>query len=260
MAVFGAKYPCFAPIETRPENGLPTYGTGAPLGKLVSANLTVNLASGELWADDALDEQESEFASGSIALETNDLEDSKASMIYGAKVVNQEVHYNKGDNAPRGGLAYYKTIKRKGVKFYKAYFYPEVQAALGNDNATTRGSSITFTTTSTTFTVFAPEDGDMRITREFDDEQAARAWIQSKLNIANLYPVEIAKSGAGTVTPSGITFVPSGGSLELVFDVTPTALYDNGEDKTSSVTSKKYKLTNVTEDHDIVVAFVNVGG
>ena len=54
--------------------------------------------------------------------------------------------------------------------------------------------------------------------------------------------------------------MPSGGSLELVFDVTPTALYDNGEDKTSSVTSKKYKLTNVTEDHDIVVAFVNVGG
>lgn len=260
MAQFGAKYPCFAPIETEPENGMPTYGTGAPIGKLVKADLSVTLASGELYADDELDEQASEFASGALAVETNDIEDNTASEIYGAKVVDGEVRYNKGDTAPHGGFAYYKSLMRKGKKYFKGFFYPKVKAALGNDNAATRGSSITFSTALTTFTVFAPEVGDWRITKTFDNEAAARGWVQSKLNVANLHPVEIAASGAGAVTPKGVVFVADGGSLELGFDTAPTMLYDNGEDKTSSVTSKKYKLTNVTEDHDIVVAFANVSG
>lgn len=56
MAEFGAKYPCFKP------NGA---SHGFVLGKLAAANLTVNLASGELYADDSLAEQLSEFSSGS---------------------------------------------------------------------------------------------------------------------------------------------------------------------------------------------------
>ena len=59
MAEFGAKYPCFKP------NGA---ASGIVLGKLAAANLTVNLASGELYADDSLAEQLSEFSSGSLAM------------------------------------------------------------------------------------------------------------------------------------------------------------------------------------------------
>ena len=75
MAGYGAKYPCFAPIATEPEGSLPTYGAGAYIGKLNLANLTVTLASGEAWGDDELAEQISEFASGSLAMETLDMED-----------------------------------------------------------------------------------------------------------------------------------------------------------------------------------------
>ena len=55
MAQFGAQYPCFAPFSgDEPAATLPTYGGKVVLGKLVSANLTINLASGELYADDEL--------------------------------------------------------------------------------------------------------------------------------------------------------------------------------------------------------------
>lgn len=174
MAQFGAKYPCFKPDgET----------AGVVLGKLVSANLTVNLASGELYADDALDEQLSEFASGTLAMETNDLSDENASTVYGCTVTEQECTYNVGDTAPKGVLGYYKTLMRGGVKSYKGIAYPAARAALGNDNAQTRGNNITFTTTNTTFTIMSDDTGVWRTTKTFTSEAEAKAWVDTKCGI-----------------------------------------------------------------------------
>lgn len=255
MAKFGAKYPCFAPITAEAEGALPTYGDGMVMGGLVSANLTVTLASGELWADDRLDEQLSEFASGSLAMETADMTDEVAAAVYGATVENGEVRYNKEDVSPMGGLAYYKTLMRRGKKYYQGYFLPKVRAALGNDNAQTRNNTITFTTTSTTFTVFAPDIGDWRITKTFEREQDAKAWVADKLNIGVYHEVKVASSGNGSVSPQGDLFVKNGGSLELTITGTPTALYDNGIDSLSAITDDKYKITDVTKDHEIVIVF-----
>lgn len=175
MAEFGAKYPCFKSSNSN---------AGVVIGKLVAANLTVNLASGELYADDTLAEQLSEFSSGSIAMETDDMTDDNASEIYGATVSEGLVTYNQGDTPPIGKLAYYKVLMRNGVRKYKGYYYPKVRAALGNDNAQTRGSSITFQTTQTTFTVFADDVGNWRQTKEFDTEAAAKTWVQTQCGIS----------------------------------------------------------------------------
>jgi len=176
MAEFGANYPCFKANDAV---------TGVVIGKLVSANLTVNLASGELFADDGLAEQISEFASGSLAMETDDLVDASASAIYGCTVSGGEVTYNKEDTPPEGVLAYYKVLLRNGVKYYKAFYYPRVRAALGNDNAQTRGSSITFQTANTTFTVFTDDNGDWRKTKTFENVADAIAYVNTKCTITS---------------------------------------------------------------------------
>lgn len=174
MAEFGAKYPCFC------KSGA---SAGVVLGKLVAANLTVTLASGELYADDSLDEQLSEFASGSIAMETNDLSDDNAKEIYGCTVSEGLVTFNVGDTAPAGCLGYIKTLMRNKQKYYKGVFYPMVRAALGNDNSQTKGSSITFATSQITFTVMADNNGDWRKTKTFETETAAKAWLQGLCSI-----------------------------------------------------------------------------
>lgn len=174
MAEFGAKYPCFKADGSE---------KGIVLGKLVAANLTVNLASGELYADDALDEQLSEFASGSLAMETNDLTDENAAEVYGCDVTEKIVTYNVGDTAPSGKLAYFKSLMRNKVKYYKAIMYPCVRAALGNDNAQTKGGSITFATTQTTFTVMADDNGNWRKTQTFATEAEAKEWINEQCAI-----------------------------------------------------------------------------
>ena len=86
MASFGAKNPYFAPIESEPEGALPVYkGEPVKIGRLVKADLTLTMASGKLYADDELAESAEEFVSGSIAMETDDILDAVASVIYGAR-------------------------------------------------------------------------------------------------------------------------------------------------------------------------------
>ena len=229
MAEFGAKYPCFKP------NGA---ASGVVLGKLAAANLTVNLASGELYADDSLAEQLSEFSSGSLAMETDNMSDPIASTVYGAKVTNGSVVFNKGDNAPEGILAYYKSLMVSGIRKFRTYIYPRAKAAVGNDNATTRGNSINFQTSQTTFTIFDDPNGDWRKTKEFDTEAAAKAWIDSELSV----------SGSATANLSALTIgqlplVPSFSSGVTEYAVTT----DNATDV----------ITAAAEDANAVIAIKN---
>lgn len=182
MASFGAKQPYFAKIKEEPDAALPVYeGEPVRIGRLVKADLSLTMASGKLYADDELAESAEEFISGSIAMETDDLLDDVASVIYGAEVKEKRVVYNTGNNPPPGGLAYYKKLMRRGRIVYKGYFYPRVKAALGNDTAQTKTDSITFGTNTTNFTVYAANNGDWRHTEEFQTEQEAIAWVKAQL-------------------------------------------------------------------------------
>lgn len=186
----GAKYPNFAPIESEPTDALPKYKTSGKvtLGELIAANMTVNLADGELYSDDALNIKVTEFSSATVAMETDGMDDSVAQTLYGATVEASGglVTYNVGDVAPNGGLVYYVMMKDKtNATYYKGYFFPKVQAAMGNDNAATKGSSISFQTANTTFTVMKAENGDWMQQETLATEAEAIAWCDAKLTSAD---------------------------------------------------------------------------
>ena len=181
MPSFGAKNPYFCKIKEEPEGTLPVYeGDPVKIGRLVKADLTIQMASGKIFADDGLAESVDEFASGSVAMETDDILDSAASVIYGTTVDGKTVHYNTKDDPPSGGLAYYKKLMRRRRVLYKGIYFPLVKASLGSDTANTKTDSITFGTTNTTFIVFAAANGDWRITEEFDTEEEAIAWVKGR--------------------------------------------------------------------------------
>lgn len=229
MAEFGAKHPCFKPS---------TAASGVILGKLVAANLTVNLASGELYADDSLAEQLSEFSSGSVAMETDNMADAIASTIYGAAVANGIVTYNKNDTPPEGVLGYYKVLMIGGVKKYRAYIYPRAKASIGNDNAQTRGSSISFQTAQTAFTIFDDGAGNWRKTKECDTEAAAIAYIDS----------ECAVSGTGSAGLSALTV----GTLSL------TPSFSSGlTEYAATATGVSDVITAAAEDANATIAIKN---
>ena len=201
MASFGAKNPYFAPIESEPEGALPVYkGELVKIGRLVKADLTLTMASGKLYADDELAESAEEFVSGSIAMETDDVLDGVASVIYGAAVKEKTVVYNTSDNPPPGGLTYYKKLMRRGKLVFKGFFYPRVKAALGNDTAQTKADSITFGTSTTTFTVSNANNGDWRHTEEFEKEADALAWVKSMLTPAAVEAASAARAAKSSAS------------------------------------------------------------
>lgn len=228
MAEFGLRYPCFK------KNG---SNKGYVLGKAVTANLTVTLASGELYADDGLAEQLSEFASGSVAMETDNLADQVAAEIYGCTVNNGLVVYNKNDTAPEGTLGYLKVLMIKGVKKYRVIIFPRVKAALGNENGQTRGSSITFQTAQTTFAIFADDSGDWKHSKEFDSEDAATSYLYAECGITDTGSAPNAKLAALTI-----------GTLSL----SPSF---NGDiyDYTAETTAANNPVTAIAADPDATV-------
>lgn len=252
MASFGAKYIRFNTIAEEPEGKLPVYkrGGAVTLGRLVKADLTVNLASGKLYADDELAESVDEFSSGSLAAETDDMEDTAASTVYGCTVTDGEVHFKRGDSPPMGGLAYYKVLMRKGVKFFKGFFYPRVKAALGNDTAQTKGDSITFGTNNTTFTIFGSNSDDWRIWKTFKTEEEARAWVDEKLEGPD-------PAAAPTATPAEGA-VSSGTAVSLASETPGAVIYytTDGEDptETSDVFSEPIQITGETTIKAIATA------
>lgn len=193
MAQFGAKRPRWAPVKNEPENALPEYlyEKVVTLGKLVRADLTVTNASGELYADDALAEKVDMFASGSLALDTDDMIAEVYVPVFGATKDEGgdtgAVTDKDSDVAPIGGIVYYKVLIRNGIRIYQGVFLPRVKAILGNDTAATKGNSITFGTTSTTFTVFRCNSGAWRVRKEFTGENAEAEvikWCEKKLGQA----------------------------------------------------------------------------
>ena len=76
MAAFGAKYPRFAPNKTVSPEGVVTYDEPVTIGALNKADLTVTMASGKVYGDNELQESIDEFVSGSIAMETTDMENT----------------------------------------------------------------------------------------------------------------------------------------------------------------------------------------
>jgi len=258
MASIGLAYPVWAKITGETASALPTYSAGFALGGAIKADLTITNATGQLYAENMLIEDVSEFSSATIALETDNLTLTAQAAIFGAALVNDELGFGADDVAPFGGFGYYQVLMVNGVKKYRAFYYPKVKAKFETESASTKGNSITFGSAAITLTVVKPKFGKWRYVKEFDTEEAAKAYIDSKLSVAEWHQINVMVSGAvgpEGASPSGITMVADGEDFVLNISGTVTAVYDNGDDVTASITGGAYTLANVTTAHNIAVIF-----
>lgn len=258
MASMGLKYMAWADIAGETTTAVPTYNAGLVLGKAVSVNVSVSNAEGEVYADDALAEYISEFSSGELTAEVDNISLENQAKLYGATYASDEFTLEPTDSAPHGGVGGIQVLLVSNVRKYRAWFFPKVRASMPDWDAATKGSSISFGTQPIKMKIMAPAYGPWYYVKEFTTEAAAKAYIDTKLNVATWYTVEVQANGAGAgkaATPVGVTAVASEGAFELTITGTATALYDNGIDKISDVAAGKYTLASVTANHKIAVIF-----
>ena len=259
MASIGLKYVAWAQMATEPDNAIPTYGTGIELGKAVSANLTVTNSEAELYANDMLAEYVSEFVSAELTMEVDNISLQNQATLYGASYVDGELAVSTEDTAPYGGIGGYQVLMVHGERKYRSYFFPKAKASMPDWTGTTKGQSISFGTQPLNLRIAAPEFGKWYFIKEFDNEAAAKAWVDAKVGTTSTYNINIMAQGANGTTkvasPVGVVAAPAGETFEIAITGTLTALYDNGAEKKSSVAGGKYTLSALAADHEIAIVF-----
>lgn len=173
MSKIGCKHMIF-----KPENA----EAGIWLAGLVEANLTLTNATGELYADNIQWEQDEQFASGQLATEIADLTLEKQGTIFGHTYSSEGgLVKNSNDLAPYGKLGYVRTLSRRGVgRVYQGVIFNRAKASEGNDNVSTKGSSIDYQTNPVTFNISPEDSGAWNATKEFATEADAITYVDTQ--------------------------------------------------------------------------------
>ena len=143
MATIGLRDLYRAPI-TIGTSGAEEYGTPVRMAKAISAELSVEVAEAILYADDGADEVVKEFVSGEITLNVNDLLPADLAALLGQKQDTDKVVYGSdSDEAPYTAIGF--RAKKAGGTYKYIWLY-KVKFSIPDENYTTKGDSIEFTT------------------------------------------------------------------------------------------------------------------
>ena len=119
-----------------------TYDTPKRMAKAINAGLTVKVAEGTLYADDAAEEVEREFVGGTLTLGINDLNDEVAADLLGHTLAEDGTLYaGADDTAPYVAVGF--RARKPGGKFKYMWLY-KVKFGVPSENYATKGESITF--------------------------------------------------------------------------------------------------------------------
>ena len=143
MATIGLKNLYYAPI-TEAADGNETYGTPVVLAKAISANIEIDSDVATLYADDGADVIIREFTSGTITLGTNNLSGDALEALIGAKVDENGVLVQCGEDQPKPvAIGFQAKTAKGGYKYF--WLYRVVFGAPGHD-LNTKGETIEFAT------------------------------------------------------------------------------------------------------------------
>ena len=257
---YGAKYLKFAPFSgTEPTNALPTYGSVIELAEMVKMADAPEYNPAKSYGSNRLVVELNEFKSAGVDAEITDLTNAQASTIFGASNTT-DLEFGD-DDPPFGGLVCISNLmKNDGTRKYQGVYYPKVRAVPPQATEyASKGESITLVNDKVKFTAYQPNYGKWKIlSPEYSTEADAKAWCDAKIGSDTYYTVDVQVNGAGSgeaASPVGCTLVKSGESFELSVTGTATALYDNGTDSVSSISSSKYTISSIAANHTISVIF-----
>lgn len=247
----------FFPVASEPANGHPVYGARVDMGAAVTGNLAIRTATVDIYGDDALLVPIELFERGQMDAETT-LDDLQVnSVLFGHSYEAGREVSNADDAAPFGAYAFVQKIMKKDkTLIYRPTFFYKTSAMQSSERtqARTKQASLSPSMNAVSLNIMRDNAGDWRAREDYATEAEAEAMISALAGDGNAYSVRIRHSGAGASTPGvGTKYVAAGGSQVIDFGTNdPDALYDNGADVTSSITSHKYTISAIAADHDIV--------
>lgn len=198
MAIKGLSIPVFGKYNNA--NGTVTYTEGLVNPHAVSYTIAVESSeSNPLRADNRIVENDAgRFSTGTLTLETDDLQQATSKFLLGAKELERSYGENKtvmslvfddDQKAPDLGFGIIEEHQNDNVDRYKAVILKKVTFNIPEDSATTRGESIEWQTKTIEGTIARSEEnganGKYPWKEEawFDSESEALEFLKSMLGV-----------------------------------------------------------------------------
>ena len=225
MAKIGMQHPVFAPIVSE-SGGTITYGAGVVLGRAVSGTVNWTRADDMLYGDDAVAETDNRISGYTLDVGSTEMTEDVEAVVLGT-VKNANGEYEETDApGPYGGHGYIQVLKRFGVMYYRALWYPKVSFGVQNESDQTKGQNATWGTPTIHglgMPVYNDQSGKAKFRKKkvFSTLADAVAWLDALANISgnvqgltlSSSAISIAVAGTSTLTP---TSVPTGATASDV--------------------------------------------
>lgn len=171
------------------------YDAGVDLGSTVKAYLSVETNDLTIYGDDVLELEMSSFKKGTLNTETWLDELELESKLYGSKYAAidsdavPEAADHIDDVTPDGAVTFIRKLLKRDPEtnakstVYRAVVLPKctAQRASQKEEADTKGENLEPKTHPVDFTVQPNDDGYWRYRADFDTEDAALAYIKTKV-------------------------------------------------------------------------------
>ncbi len=179
MASMGLKYLAWAQQATEPDNAVPTYCP--PVGDRQDgfANLAIQNAEGRNCTRTTCWSTSARFSSADFTAEVDNIPLADQATLYGATYASDEFKATYNDAPPFGGIGGIQILLVRGVRKYRAWFFPKARVHARLGRATTRGDSISFGTQPIQMKIMTPLYGPWYYLKEFTTEAAAQAYIDT---------------------------------------------------------------------------------
>ena len=190
MARIGMKHPVWTPLVKETPGQMPTYGEGMVVGGAIAGNIGVTRNNAELYADDALKENDNSVTGGNISLEVDGItKEGRVAMLGYAENEDGSTDMTE-DASPWGGYGYVETLKNNNVESYGAVFVFKTMLGQNTIASNTRGQNTSYGTTTLEGKMAAAivaEDMKNRYYRykEFATLEEANAWLDGIANVVS---------------------------------------------------------------------------
>jgi phi13 family phage major tail protein len=186
MAQVGLKHIVYAKLT---ENTTASYGSGKLMGGAIKADIQIDNNTAFLYADNMLKESVTQFKSGKISINSDDLSyDVQADILGHTKGTvttpsGTTMTANAADIAPYVGVGFYANTVSKGVTKYRAIWLQKVQFAEPKDTSETTGDKISFQTPTIDGTILCDVAGDWKQEGLFSTEADTITWLNTLAGI-----------------------------------------------------------------------------
>lgn len=197
MAIVGCSYLKYGVYSE--SQGTVTYSSGGTAAKLTSLDISLDSATdNDFYADNSIDESDTQFGGGTLTVNTNDLTDAVSKAILGLQDASletisgitdssvKEVLYDDRQVTPFLGIGMVIKHIRGGVPAYTGIILTKVMFKVPNDAAETQGKTISWQTPELTANIFR-DDSTYHAWKKmatFTTESQAVLYINARLGIS----------------------------------------------------------------------------